>query len=279
MAVIPGEKGAAKGGQGFRTIATKTAAKTSAAKSTNTTPEKQTAINWDAILGSDQSLQAAITQANTANDLAHQGMLGTDWQTFIAYGGVPALDAQYNQNPQAFLAAYGATPNDLIPDWVRQAADQATQAHTSTLAQISDAYQLANNTANANLAGRGLAHSGGVLQAAEQDARARDISSSNALNTVLGSLGQAAQGYQNTVSQNSTALDKIIAGITAGQYGSGTTSTASPSSPRPASPAPKTPTAPVKLTGGPALSTYGTPGATISPTAAPPGSLGGRLPL
>jgi hypothetical protein len=291
MAVIPGERGAARGGAGYRAVATKTPPKTTTKKAAPVAPKPSVPkaaapaapqqIDWASLLGDDPSLVAAIQQAKTGNQLALEQQQLADQQAAIGYGAIPDLTAEYAQNPDLFVQKYGGTPDQLFPQTVRDAAGLATSNHLSTLAQIADQYALNQNTALDSLAGRGLSHSGGVLQAAEKDARTRDIASSQGLATLMGQLASNASAYQNTLSSNAnaqttaatTALQNIYNNINSGAISnpptSSTTGSTSSTGTGPAAPNPK----PVKLTAGPPLAKFGPPSNRFAVTP------GGRLPL
>lgn len=202
-------------------------------------------------------------------------LLGDDPQLKATLDALSALGSSYKTgfgtNLAQLLEQYGAVPDQIpdalkpyITDTVRGLASAATSGGASTLAQLAKAAQAQHEQSINSLAARGLIHSGALGQHENEDLQNANLARSNALNQLLGNIGQAQQGYlgqqQSLEQQRETAandaLNRIYGQINAGTIaapGGGTTTTPTPKIKPPASPTTLPRTKPYSVRATPAL--------------------------
>lgn len=132
--------------------------------------------------------------------LAHDPTLQATLSSLAALGD--QYGAGFGNSIQSLLEQYGAVP-DNVPDalkpyitqTVRDLASTATSSGVSTLAQLAKAAAAQHDHSISSLAARGIIHSGALGQHENEDLQASNVARANALNALLGNIGQAQQGY------------------------------------------------------------------------------------
>jgi hypothetical protein len=175
-----------------------------------------------AIAGSDYSQQVADLVAPTARAVSAQGVTN-----------LANLSAQRRQA----IAQFGYVPANLsgqlqgdvnadVNDETRGLADAATASGVSTYAQLQKAYHDQQSSDWANLAARGMVHSGAAGQHAQADLLAYNQGYEGSMQKLMDALQgyyqtyltAQATGQQSLADATSTALQQIVAQIQAGQY-------------------------------------------------------------
>jgi len=220
---------------------------------------------YQQMLGNDPQLAAALA-AIDAQQQAYQGqMTAAEQQALEQYGAIPAgLADQYAS---------------LVTPTVQGIADQATQGGVSTVAQLAKAYAQNQTSTLDNLAGRGMLRSGATGVRENNDLQNYNVAGYNALNSLLGNLGQNYSTYlgqqdqlhQQSTTASSDALTRIINQINAGVVSAPTTATAAPGATTTPSPPPAAPAAP---TAAPGATTTTTPKVSTPPAAPSLSALG-----
>lgn len=180
--------------------------------STNTPPTSS--VNYQQLLANDPILGQALSGIN-ASGIQNQGQLQAAQQrALIQRGTVPTSNLPGVSGIDATTA---------------QLAAQNTQAGTSTQANLTRAYQQAQQTDYASLAARGLLRSGASGQHAAEDLQnynqagySADQATTDYLQGLYSGYLQQQQALQSQgVSASNDALNRLIAQISAGQISGG----------------------------------------------------------
>jgi hypothetical protein len=199
-------------------------------QTTTPPPPATSSVDYGKLLAGDPILGQALAGIN-ANGVTNQAQLQAAQQrALIQYGGTPA----------------GPLPGGATIDpTTAQLAAQNTAAGTSTTANLSRAYQQAQQTDNASLAARGLLRSGAFGQHAAEDLQNYNQAGYQATGALTDYLQGLYSGYlqqqqalqAQSASASNDALNRIITQIQAGLISGGTPDTAETPPPAP-TPAP-----------------------------------------